>query len=182
MGEPDATIVRIVRRRAKPGCRAAYEALVRAMFEEARRFPGFLSAELIPPAETDGEYQLVQRFATERDLERWNASPERAAWHERLRPVAEGDPAYRVLTGLEAWFAPAVVPASVHPPRWRMTLVSWLGIFPTVSLLLAFVAPWLAEWPFLARTALLTALVAVLMAYVVMPRLTRGLAWWLKGR
>lgn len=173
-------VFRIVRRRAKPGCARAYEELVRAMFDDAKKFPGYLAAELIPPEAPDGEYQIVQRFATEADLERWNASPERAAWHERLNPVAEGDPEYRLLHGLDAWFAPTALPAHKPPPRWRMTVVSWMGIFPTVAVLLAFVAPLLASWPFLLRTAVLTAMVAGLMSYVIMPRLTRWMAWWLK--
>lgn len=174
------TVFRIVRRRAKPGCEEAYEALIRAMFQEASHFPGYQAAELIPPEHSGGEYQIVQRFATEEDLARWNASEARATWHERLRPVAEGDPEYRLLTGLDAWFAPTAIPASSPPAKWRMTFVSWLGIFPTVALLLWFVAPLLAPLPFLLRTALFTAMVAIAMSYLVMPRLSRWMAWWLR--
>jgi len=174
------TVSRVVKRRAKPGCERAYEALIAAMFEEASRFPGYLSAELIPPESSQGEYQILQRFASEEDLERWNVSKERAIWHERLRPVADGDPEYRLLTGLDAWFAPTVLPSSSPPAKWRMTTVSWFGIFPTVAVLLWFVAPVLLPLPFLLRTAILTALVAVIMSYVVMPRLSRWMAWWLR--
>lgn len=176
----DQNVFRVVRRRARPGCAPAYEALVRAMFEEARRFPGYLSAELIPPATAGGEYQIVQRFATPADLERWNASAERLDWMEKLSHVAEGEPEYRLLHGLDAWFGPAALPVAKPPPRWRLTLVSWLGIFPTVALLLSFVGPLLADLPFLLRTAAITALVAVLMSYVIMPRLTRWLGGWLR--
>jgi antibiotic biosynthesis monooxygenase (ABM) superfamily enzyme len=179
--EMNENVFRIVRRRAKPGCERAYEAIVSAMFEEASRFHGYLSAELIPPDAPGGEYQIVQRFATSEDLERWNNSPERVTWHDRLRPVADGDPEYRLLTGLDAWFAPTVLPASKPPKKWRMTLVSWMGIFPTVALLLTFVAPMLAPLPFIARTAVFTALVAIAMSYLIMPRLTRWMAWWLRG-
>ena len=179
---PQKTVFRVVRRRAKSGCAPAYEALVRAMFEQARGFSGYLSADLIPPEAEGGEYQILQRFATEADLARWQASDERAGWMEKLSHVAEGDPEYRLLHGLEAWFSPAPQPAPLAPPiRWRMTAVSWLGIFPTVAVLLTFVAPLLDFLPFLARTAVITALVAVLMAYVVMPRLTRWLGRWVRG-
>lgn len=176
----DSAVFRVVRRRAKPGCERAYEELIQAMFADAKKFPGYLAAELIPPEEQGGEYQIIQRFATEADLERWNVSDERGAWHERLRPVAEGDPEYRLLNGLDAWFAPTVLPAHKPPPRWRMTVVSWMGIFPTVAFLLSFVAPLLSGVPFLVRTAILTAMVAGLMSYVIMPRLTRWMGWWLR--
>jgi len=173
-------VIRVVRRRAKAGCEEAYEAMIRAMFHEASQFPGYLAAQLIPPDVVGDEYQLIQRFATEQDLERWNRSTERATWHERLRSVAEGDPDYRVLTGLDAWFGPDVIPATAHPPRWRMTVVSWLGIFPTVTLLLWGVSPVLASLPFLIRTAIFTMLVAIAMSYLVMPRVSRWMSWWLR--
>ncbi len=171
---------RIVSRRAKPGCEETYEAMVRGMFEEIRKFPGFLAAELIPPEARGGDYQIVQRFATDADLERWNASPERLVWLERLSSVADGDPEYRVLNGLDAWFAPTVTATPTPPPKWNMTIVSWLGIFPTVALLLKLTHPLLEGIPFLPRTAIFTALVALMMSYVVMPRLSRWMAWWLR--
>lgn len=174
------TVMREVRRRAKPGCEEAYEALVRAMLEQASRFPGYLSAQLVPPDDKGGEYQIIQRFASEADLQRWTASAERAVWHQRLRSVAQGDPEYRLLNGLDAWFTPASIPASAQPPKWRMTVVSWMGIFPTVAALLWLVAPLLASLHFIMRTAIFTALVAVAMSYLVMPRLSRWMAWWLR--
>lgn len=173
-------VFRLVRRRVKPGCVPAYEALVRAMFEEAKRFPGYLSAELIPPETPGGEYQIIQRFATTDDLARWNASAERLSWLEKLAPVAEGEPEYRLLHGLDAWFAPAALPVAKAPARWRLTMVSWLGIYPTVAILLIFVAPYLEFLPVLLRIAVITGMVAMLMAYVIMPRLTRWLGPWIR--
>lgn len=173
-------VVRVVHRKAKPACAAAYEALVRGMLDSASHFPGFVSAQLIPPPSPGGEYQLVQRFASDEALARWNASTERATWLERLRPVSEGDPEYRLLTGLEAWFGPVAVPATSPPPRWRLTVVTWMSIYPTVLLLATVVSPLIAPLPMPLRTAIFTALVAALMSYVVMPRLNRWMLWWLR--
>ena len=172
-------VTRIARRRAQPGKEAGYEALVREMFQQMRASRGFLGAELLPPHEAGGEYQAVVNFASEADLQGWDACPARAAIHKRMREVAEAEPEYRSLSGLEAWFAPAVVPASMHPPRVRMAVVTWLGIFPTVSFFLWFVLPYLQNLPFLPRTAILTALIVMTMTWVVMPRLTRLLRGFL---
>ncbi|MGO9419408.1 antibiotic biosynthesis monooxygenase [Roseiarcus sp.] len=172
-------VVRVAVRRAQPNCGAAYEALLRGMFGDMKAFPGFVSADVVPPADEAGEYQVVTKFRTDADLRRWDESGAHADWLRRLDTVAEGAPAYRVITGLEAWFSPEVVPASVNPPRWRMTLATWLGIFPTASLLIWFVGPVLGFLPFLLRTAVLTGLIAFTMSYVVMPRLSRWLKAWL---
>ena len=181
MGANNETVSRVVRRRAKPGAENTYEALVKHMLEASSRFPGYLSATIIPPhSESDNsEYRIVQRFASQLDLDRWDRSLERAMWHDRILPVAETDPAYHSLNGLEVWFPSKPTSALPRPPRWKMTTVSWLGIFPTVAVCLGLIAPHLGSWPFLIRTAVITALVAILMSYVVMPRLSRWMNGWL---
>ncbi len=177
-----APIMRIAHRRAKAGCADAYAALVRGMFADTQKFPGFLGAELIPPPREEGEYQVVLRFATQAAMAQWDLAPQRAVWHKRLRAVAEGDPEYRLLSGLEAWFAQPQLPANHPPLRWKMALITWLGIFPTVSLLLAFVAPYLAPLPFLLRTAVITGLVVLIITWGIMPRLGPLFHGWLVKR
>ena len=174
-----ARVTRIARRRARPGHEAEYESMLREMLAKMREHKGFLGGDLIPPEAPGEEYQLVVRFASEAELQAWDMSDARGALLERMKAVAEGEPEFRKLSGLEAWFEPAVVPATMHPPRARMALVTWLGIFPTVSFFLWFVLPWIQPLPFLPRTAVFTALIVVTMTWVVMPRLTRVLRGFL---
>ena len=174
-----ARVTRIARRRARPGHEAEYEGMLREMLAKMREHKGFLGGDLIPPEAPGEEYQLVVRFASEAELQSWDMSDARGALLERMKAVAEGEPEFRKLSGLEAWFEPAVVPATMHPPRARMALVTWLGILPTVSFFLWFVLPWIQPLPFLPRTAVLTALIVVTMTWVVMPRLTRVLRGFL---
>jgi antibiotic biosynthesis monooxygenase (ABM) superfamily enzyme len=95
--------------------------LVREMFSLMRQHEGFISAELIPPAVPGDEYEVVVRFESEAALNGWDTSDERDSILRRMRHVAEAEPEYRRLTGLEAWFELPVVPASTNPPRaaWR---------------------------------------------------------------
>ena len=119
-----ARVTRIARRRARPGREAEYEVMLREMLAKMRAFKGFLGGDLIPP-ETPGEdYQLVVRFASEPELQTWDMSDARLELLERMKEVAEGEPEFRKLSGLEAWFEPAVVPASMHPPRAKMAVES----------------------------------------------------------
>jgi antibiotic biosynthesis monooxygenase (ABM) superfamily enzyme len=106
-----------------------------------------------------------------------------------MHGVAEGEPQHRVLTGLEAWFEPAVVPATMHPPKHRMGFVTWLGIWPTASFfiwLLSVLPVWpdgsalLANVPFLVRTLVITLAITAVMTYLMMPRvLTPMFKGWL---
>lgn len=179
MAHSSAPVARIARRRARQGREKDYEATIREMFAAMRAMDGFLGADLIPPEAPGTDYQVVVRFASEMALRAWDESAQRQRFHARLVALAENEPEYRTLTGLEAWFTPAVVPKSMHPPRGRMTVLTWLGIFPTVSLYLWFLGPLLADLPFLLRTAILTALVVPTMTYLLMPGLTRLLKGWL---
>jgi antibiotic biosynthesis monooxygenase (ABM) superfamily enzyme len=51
--------------------------------------------------------------------------------------------------------------------------VSWLGIWPLVSLALWLLAPHLVVLPFLLQTGTLSALIILIMTYAVMPQLTK---------
>lgn len=176
-----ARVTRIARRRARPGHEAEYEVMLREMLAKMRAFKGFLGGDLIPPETAGEEYQLVVRFASEAELQVWDMSDARLELLERMKAVAEGEPEFRKLSGLEAWFEPAVVPASMHPPRAKMAVVTWMGIFPVVSFYLWLVSLWpgFVELPFLPRTAVFTALIVATMTWVVMPRLTRLMRGWL---
>lgn len=181
----EGPVSRVARRRPNQGREQAYESLVKGMLEASSRFPGYLSATVIPPhTDSDhGIYKVVQRFATQADLDRWDQSEERAMWHDRISPIADHAAAYHPIQGLEVWFPPssACSPDAAPPPKWKMTVVSWLGIFPTASLCLGASGPLLGFLPFLLRMAIITAMVALLMAYVVMPRLSVWMRWWLRG-
>jgi antibiotic biosynthesis monooxygenase (ABM) superfamily enzyme len=91
-----------------------------------------------------------------------------------------GEPRYDILTGLETWFTLPIQPVAHPPPRAKMTLVSWLGIFPLVYLyaeLFDWILP--SGTPVALKVFAVTALVVATMSYVVAPRLTRLFKSWL---
>lgn len=173
--QPLPPVTRIARRRALPGHEDAYVGLVREMFTRMKAHAGFQGAEIIPPDAPGGSYQIVVNFDSEQHLAAWDASRDRESLLGQLREHSETEPVYRRLTGLESWFEGPVVPASMHPPRHRMALVTWLGIWPTASVFIFFLAPWLTSLglPFLLVTAINTALITAVMTYLLMPRLTK---------
>ncbi|MBF4457622.1 MULTISPECIES: hypothetical protein [unclassified Pseudoclavibacter] len=60
-------------------------------------------------------------------------------------------------------------PISVH----ERAFLTWLAIFPLVSLVGALLASIASTWPALLATALVTAIVVVLAVYLVVPQLTK---------
>ena len=171
----------VVSRRVAPDQGAAFEAALRELLDLAASQPGHRAGEVLRgQSASDGrDYHIVYRFADDASLRAWEAVPARRALVERIDKLA-GEAGRRRLTGLEAWFD--LPPGQAPPPRHRMALLTWVGIWPLVSLALWAVAPRLGSLPFLARTAFITALTVLAMTYVVMPRLARFAAPWLQPK
>lgn len=171
----------LVSRRVKPGHETAFEHASEAMTAAARPFPGYLGGQLMhPDTQADDEdrnlYHTVFAFDTAEHLQTWQTSPERARHLQAIAPHTLGSTQLREVSGLGHWFTTPKGAVHQPPPRWKVAVVTWLGIFPTVYMLFLMVAPLLDNWPLLPRVMVLTLLVVVLMTWVVAPRLTH----WLK--
>lgn len=171
----------LVSRRVKLGQEEAFERASAAMTIAARPFPGYLGGQLVRPDSDGGDeesnlYHTVFAFDTPEHLHAWQTSPERATRLQAIAPHTLSSTRLREVSGLGHWFTPPGAAAHKPPPRWKVALVTWLGICPTVYLLFLTVAPLLAAWPLLPRVMLITMLVVLLMTWVVAPRLTT----WLK--
>lgn len=180
-----AAVTRIARRKATPGHEREYEDLVREMFALMARHGGFCGGELVPPEHPGEDYQVIIHFASEAELAEWDASEDRHEIFARMREHAGADPERRRLDGLEAWFVPAGTPlAAARPARWRMVVMSWLGIWPMASLFIAYLAPFWTRlgFPYLLVTAVNVLLICLCMTYAVAPALTRLLRGFLQPR
>jgi len=167
----------VVTWRVKPGREGEFEAWRRVISAAALEFPGHLGINVIRPGVTPGEYVVIFRFDTYEHLRAWQESDIRRELLKKAEPFREREPSYRLESGLEFWFAPPGVPAS--PPRWKMALVTVVGVWPA-SLLV----PWLLH-PVtgslvLPLRALLTAVgIVILLTWAIMPLLVRILRPWL---
>lgn len=128
-----------------------------------------------PPDSGTREYGILRTFANEAERDAFYASPVFKEWDERARTMTEGEPVYRQLHGLEAWFRSPQNP----PPRWKMALTTVLGVYPTSLLLTETVGRWVHAWPVPLRVAVVALLMVALLTWVVMPLVTRLLHPWL---
>ncbi|WP_221794165.1 antibiotic biosynthesis monooxygenase [Oceanobacter mangrovi] len=169
-----------VSRSVKPGCEAEFEALCSQLTEAASQFAGYLGANLFRPGEgSPADYRIVFRFADVTALDAWEQSPQRAGILQAIEPLLAAPSQRQRLSGIALWFDLPDAPAHPTPPRYKMTLVSWLALYPIVTLVFLLFGDWLQLLPLLLRTLLVTALVIFLMTYVAMPRLTRWFRFWL---
>jgi antibiotic biosynthesis monooxygenase (ABM) superfamily enzyme len=65
------------------------------------------------------------------------------------------------------------------PPRWKSIVLTFVVVYPTLSLLTHWVAPNLAWLPGWLRTAVLVAIMCVALSYLI-PALGRALSGWLQ--
>ena len=171
-----------IAQRIDPACEPAYEALLAGLYEEVKDFKGFVGRQVIKSAAGPHlDYTFLLHFDCEASLRRWERSPKRLKWVGRMSSLAERTTPLRILTGLESWFTMSVGQAIVPPPRHKMAVVTWLALFPLITLL-AYALEFLGDdLPLVAHAFLSTLAAVLLMTYVVMPRMTRLFARWLYG-
>jgi antibiotic biosynthesis monooxygenase (ABM) superfamily enzyme len=169
-----------VTRRVKPGHEPFYDQFLAGINAAASRFPGHLGVEVFrPQTATAGEYRIVYRFDTGEHLRAWLDSDERAAWLERAEPHVMGPMRSRFVTGLETWFTLPDRPGAPPPPPYKMALLTWLTIFPLITLVVIALDPLLEKLDLVPRLAVTTAVTVPIMTWLVMPRITRLLRGWL---
>lgn len=170
----------IVSRRVNPQDAEAFEALSTEMTLRATKFDGYLSTAMFRPAgPADPEYRIVFKFASQQALEAWEASNERAEILDKIEALLISPSEREAVLGLVPWFSLPSKNPITPPPRYKMTLVSWLALYPAVTLIFWLFGAPLAHIPLPLRTLIVTAVVMVLMAYVLMPFMTRRFAFWL---
>ena len=72
------------------------------------------------------------------------------------------------------------VPAG--PPRYKLAVLTWVGAYGVITVVLALLGPAIASWPLVLRTLVLSLAMVVAMTWVIMPRLTRLFGGWLHAR
>lgn len=164
-------------RRVRPGQEAAFEQAIEAFFALAAAEPGSLGAQLIRPlpGSDQREYGILRSFTDETSKDKFYASESFAAWEQGLAPFVEGPARRQPLHGLEVWFRGPAPP----PPRWKMALVSWSGVWPTVFMVSTLLNPHLKSMPVFLAVGVNTFFIVMLLTWAVMPNLTRWLRPWL---
>lgn len=164
VARPEPVTVTIARRVA-PGREADFESWSAELTSAASVFPGYLGAGMLRPGHVGEPWHVVFRFDNAEHLREWEASPRRAGLLVAGEDLVHSTDVHRI-TGLETWFA---LPGrtSPAPPKWKMFLVSVVGIY-TLQLVVNLALDPL-DLPPPLRIALVACAVTALMTWLVMP-------------
>jgi antibiotic biosynthesis monooxygenase (ABM) superfamily enzyme len=66
------------------------------------------------------------------------------------------------------------------PPRYKVALLTWLGAYPVITIVLGVLGPVTARWPLPLRTLLISGLMIVALTWGVLPTLGYVLRGWLR--
>lgn len=183
-----APVTVAVTRHVDPERQAEMLSWMQAGITLAERFAGFLGAGWVRPGPESETWHILYRFADGDSLAAWESSHQREWWRDAGAGLGVVDSRVERRTGIEGWFdEPAARDlrdlrlAPPAPPRYKQATVIWLAFFP-LSLLSSWLLGRYAPGIAILERALLTTLVLTpLMTYVVLPRMTRALGWWLAG-
>lgn len=166
-----------ITRQVRPGCEAEFEQALRGFFQTSFAHAGVWGASMLtpPPGSDSREYGILRTFASEAERDAFYESAMFKAWEEQARTLTDGEPVYRELHGLEAWFRSPHRP----PPRWKMAVATLAGVYPTSLFLSLTIGDAVHTWPLPARSLAIAAAMVALLTWVVMPLVIRLLHGWL---
>jgi uncharacterized protein len=171
----------LITRSPRQGNQKEFEQALSDTIDAALEFPGHLGVTILKPQRGDNnDYQIIVKFASQADYQRWCHSNEAAYWFKILNRLEEKPPNLEIMTGLETWFAvnSSVSRPMIPPPRYKMAIITWIAIFVFIVIINLLFGSFLASLPMLLRSFVLTVGLVALMTYVVMPRMTRLFSGW----
>jgi antibiotic biosynthesis monooxygenase (ABM) superfamily enzyme len=169
-----------ITRQVKPGMERAFEDALREFARESLSAPGTTGVHMIGPVSgtNHGEYGILRSFESEPACQAFYDSEMFRRWDEKASQFVIGGWTRRKLHGLEEFFRD--VPGE-PPPKWKMAVVTWLGVFPAVLLWSWVLSKLLSGLPSLVITGIVSAFVVATLAWIAMPLLTRLFSTWLSS-
>lgn len=171
-------------RTVKPGCEEKFEAALHDFISRSLHTEGQLGVHVLRPGPGTGscEYGIVRRFSNPEFRDRFYSSILFQQWELSVALLTEGGPQRQELSGLETWFTLPGQRAVIPPPRWKMAMVTTLGVYPASMLVPRLLELVIGEL-YLPLKALMTAVgIVILLTWAIMPLLARILSSWLQRR
>jgi len=125
---------------------------------------------------------VTLRFHNQHESQVFKRSSEYNAFLADIRPYLITNPRLETICGLEPWFIPPSPEFRTTPEKWKMALVTWIGVCFTVYAVTPLLTPPTQHWPWFLKFITLNAGVVAGLTWVVMPVLRRVFSGWLFPR
>lgn len=175
------TINIAITRTIRPECVEEFEAALREFVQQSLKEPGQLGVRILrpPPGARTFEYGIYRQFVSTEARDRFHASQLFLDWEKKVAAFTKGDRTYEEASGLEAWFT-APGRSMVPPPRWKMAILTFAGVYPLSLLYPTLLRPVLPGWPGWLVQVLVVALMVLTLTWVIMPKLAHAFRRWLR--
>ena len=170
----------VVSTRVLPEQVPEFKAWQKEMNALEKTFPGFLDSRLVEPI-TGQEWTILLRFDCKEHIDNWLHSPQRQALMQKIDTALHGQARKAVDFG--GWFE-AAADDGARPANWKQMLSVLVAIYPIVMLTMLYVDPRLQGLQMPRALGVLrdNLISCSLLTWLVMPRLTRALSFWLQPR
>ncbi len=167
-----------ITRQVKPGKEVEFEIALREFAKRSLHVEGTTGVHLIgpSPASDSNDYGILRSFESEAASKTFYESDLYHEWEEKVAPLVAAAPIKRRLHGLEIFFRDNGYPP---PAQWKMAVVTWLGVFPTVWLWSWLLPGFLPGIHPIAVMAIVDVFVVITLAWFAMPLLTKMFDRWL---
>ena len=158
----------------KPECQKAFESEFIKLSGIISKYPGYMGINIFRPLDSaDGDYRVVIKFRSRQDRLNWTNSDDYKNWENLEKKMTIVPPRVYTVNGLETWFTLPGNRVMKPPKKKRQMLVTWLAVFPLLSVLAPVESMLFGGLPYLLEKMINVAILVFLLTYVVMPFMTK---------
>lgn len=174
------SVALIITHTIRAGEEKRYEVWLTDILGAVSNSPGYLGREIFRPAQGMRTYTSILRFDCSDNLNAWVESEVRSAYVNQVTDLLEKGDRHEIRTGIDFWFTPE----GLRPPKpWKQFILTLSAVYPLSLVLSRLIRALFPLAPALANPLISGLLVAAsltaLLTFVIMPRYTRLMKWWL---
>lgn len=175
--EPAGLVTVFVSHHVASGSEEKFRAWQQRVTEVERTFPGFRGSELFSPVPGVQEaWTIMYEFDSTEHLEDWMTSAERESLLAETKEFRDFE-VHRMASPFGAWMPTG---NASGPPSWKTALSVLVGLYPTVVILTLALDDLWPRAPLWLSLLVGNIASVTLLTWVVMPVVTRALAFWLE--
>jgi len=171
--------------RIKPGREKEFAEWRQRITQARTHAPGHLDSEMFEPVPgVQKEWVSIVRFSNAARLDAWMKSPIRKKLLEEADSFTELLQARPMATGLESWFSlKGKAGDEENPvPIWKQSLLVLLALYPTTMVIRTLTDPFLSGVDRAIQILAGNVIGVAVLAWILMPRISRWLGFWLHPR